>query len=116
MRKTPSIPWELALFVAVVLAVLGYVSSHIKLIQMPDGHWLFTRTPGRVEWNGRGFRYLVWGVDTVVRVEIDTDGDGDYDLRGDDWQRDPPRWCWQRSGWTWEPVPPARCVEGAGRD
>ncbi|WP_163997936.1 hypothetical protein [Pyxidicoccus caerfyrddinensis] len=86
------------------------VAGPVRLIRMPDGHWLRVRTPGVIKVAGGQYRYFMWGTDAVVRRELDTDGDGRYDVRGDDWQSSRPRWCWLRGASGWEPAAPERCV------
>ncbi|MCP3144725.1 hypothetical protein [Pyxidicoccus xibeiensis] len=92
-----------------VLAALA-VAGPMRFIRMPEGVWLWVRTPGAIQVAGGRYRYFIWGTDTVVRVELDTDGDGRYDVRGDDWQRVTPTWCWRRGSSGWEPAAPEHCV------
>ncbi|MFP2933817.1 hypothetical protein ACLESO_53540 [Pyxidicoccus sp. 3LG] len=112
-------PWNVRLAVligvtlVVVLAALA-LAGPMRFIRMPEGIWLWVRTPGAIKGPGGQYRFFIWGPDAVVRVELDTDGDGRYDLRGDDWQRVAPRWCWSRGPSGWEPAPPEHCV--AARD
>jgi hypothetical protein len=97
--------------VALVAGVVALaVAGPVRLIQMPDGVWLRVRAPGAVKVTGGQYRYFVWGTDAVARKELDTDGDGRYDVRGDDWQRVVPKWCWLRGASGWEPAAPERCA------
>ncbi|WP_164014902.1 hypothetical protein [Pyxidicoccus trucidator] len=115
MQGAPVKPWNLRLVGIVgasVVAVLGALATvgPVRLIQMPDGHWLRVRTPGAIKVAGGRYREFIWGIDTVVRVELDTDGDGRYDVRGEDWQRVAPRWCWARGESGWVAAPLQHCV------
>ncbi|QSQ18703.1 hypothetical protein JY651_25410 [Pyxidicoccus parkwayensis] len=95
--------------VAVVVALA--VAGPARFIRMPDGVWLFVRVSEGVWSSGKRYREFHWGTDTLVRMELDIDGDGRYDVRGDDWQRKKPRWCWIREASTWEPANPEGCAK-----
>lgn len=102
--------------IAVATTLLGLVTTAlvagpIRLIRMPDGHWLLARTAEVSAAGGRRHRVYVVGADMIVRQELDTDGDGAYDVRGDDWSREAPRWCWSRSGSGWSSTTPMHCAE-----
>lgn len=97
-------------FTAVVVALA--VAGPMRFIRMPDGAWLFVRVSEGI-WGASGKRYrdFYWGTDTLVRRELDTNGDGRYDVRGDYWQRKTPKWCWIREASAWESADPAHCAE-----
>ncbi len=96
-----------AALLALVTTVL--VVGPVRLIRMPDGHWLLART-AEVTTGGRLHRGYVVGADMLVRQELDTDGDGVYDVRGDDWPSETPTWCWIRDASGWRSTTPAHCA------
>lgn len=93
------------------LVTTALMASPIQLIRMPDGHWLLARVSDFSTRGGRRHRGYVVGADMIVRQELDTDGDGAYDVRGDDWSREAPRWCWIRSDSGWSFTTPMNCAE-----
>lgn len=116
MQAAPVKTWNfrlvglLAVTLVAVLVALATVGP-VQFIRMPEGHWLRVRTPGAIKVPGGKYRYFIWGSHTIVRVELDTDGDGGYDVRGDDWQRAMPTWCWRRGASGWEPTSPEDCMK-----
>lgn len=101
--------WVLALGLTGVAGLLLFAWLFLGVVVFPDGNWLVARTAEQRAPNGFRFRTFVVGPDGIVRVELDTDGDGSFDVRGDDWGRAAPVWCRERVDGAWVSVAPERC-------
>ncbi|MHB8876067.1 MAG: hypothetical protein ACYC8T_20445 [Myxococcaceae bacterium] len=105
----------LAVLIVVLLpiAVIGVTYPWLRLIQLADGSILLARTQAETTSDGKLFRSYGYGVDWLAREELDTDGDGTFDIRGDDWQTAAPAACWKLQVRSWVRVPPSVCEQAA---
>lgn len=94
---------------AIALLLVAVSSMFFRVVVLPTGNWAVARMGQTVTPQGQRYRTFIVGVNAIIRLELDTDGDGVYDLRGDDWQGARPVWCWKRGATGWEETPPAQC-------
>src|SRR5689334_8923386 len=97
MRIVRRIAFVLVASAAVVLAVLFLPqSSGVRPVWVPHHGFMMTRFETHSVPGGARYRTFVWGADYDVRMDLDVDGDGHWDLRGEDWQEQAPTRCLRR--------------------
>ena len=114
MRSPPAKLWLscLVVLLSVVLVGVGVlVATPFSLVLLPDGGLFLARTQPAVELPGGRYRFYIQGSDGIIRRELDTNRDGVYDVRGDDWHGATPSWCSTRGASGWTRTTPAHCEE-----
>lgn len=93
-----------------LLSLAGLALTFFPPVQMPNGTVILTRARTHAYPSGAELRVYVHGTDFIARQDVDVEGDGRFDYRGDNWSDEVPELCRERDGFGWRSAPPADCA------